>query len=73
MYVCTSLEFLVNGSPPKMLDIAKSNLQVNRSHDVRVLNNILCDHDPKVKGQIMYFLVNASPPYNDATTRLAKR
>ena len=29
----------------------------------RVLGNILCNLDPlvKVKGQIMYFLVNASP------------
>ena len=26
----------------------------------RVLSNILCDLDPKVKGQTMYFLVNAS-------------
>ena len=30
----------------------------------RVLGNILCDLDPKVKvkGQILYFLVNVSPP-----------
>ena len=30
----------------------------------RVLGNISCDLDPKVKvkGQIMYFLVNVSPP-----------
>ena len=30
----------------------------------RVLGNISCDIDPnvKVKGQIMYFLVNVSPP-----------
>ena len=30
----------------------------------KVLSNILCDLDPKVKvkGQIIYFLVNASPP-----------
>ena len=28
---------------------------------LRVLGNILCD-DPKVKDQIMYFLVNVSPP-----------
>ena len=29
----------------------------------RVLGNILCDLDPvKVKGQILNFLVNASPP-----------
>ena len=29
----------------------------------RVLGNVLCDLDPKVKvkGQIMYFLENASP------------
>ena len=29
----------------------------------RVLGDVLCDLDPKVKvkGQIMYFLVNASP------------
>ena len=31
---------------------------------LRLLGNILCDLDPKVKvkDQIMYFLVNASPP-----------
>ena len=31
---------------------------------LRVLGNILFDLDPKVKvkGQIMYFLVNVSPP-----------
>ena len=29
---------------------------------LRVLENILCDLDPKVKDQIMYFLVNVSPP-----------
>ena len=30
----------------------------------RVLGNILCDLDPKVKvkGQILYFLVNVCPP-----------
>ena len=28
----------------------------------RVLGNILCDLDLKVKGQILTFLVNASPP-----------
>ena len=28
----------------------------------RVVGNILCDLCPKVKGQIMYFLVNASSP-----------
>ena len=27
----------------------------------RVLSNISCDLDAKVKGQIMYFLVNLSP------------
>ena len=31
---------------------------------LRVLGNIPCDLDPKVKikGQILYFLVNVSPP-----------
>ena len=31
---------------------------------LRVLGNIFCDLDPKVKvkDQIMYFLVNVSPP-----------
>ena len=29
---------------------------------MKVLGNISCDLDPKVKGQIMYSLVNASPP-----------
>ena len=27
----------------------------------RVLGDAACDLDPKVKGQLMYFLVNASP------------
>ena len=38
---------------------------------LRVLGNILCDLDPKnkVKDQIMYFLVSASPrkPFDVAT------
>ena len=40
---------------------------------LRVPVNILCDLDPKVKGQIMYFLVNVSPPksLDVATTNLA--
>ena len=29
---------------------------------LRVLGNILCDLDLGVKDQIMYFLVNVSPP-----------
>ena len=29
---------------------------------LRVLGNISCDLDPKVKGQILNFLVNAYPP-----------
>ena len=28
---------------------------------LRVLGNVLCDLDSKIKGKIMYFLVNASP------------
>ena len=38
-------------------------LFLNRSHAVEVLGNISCYLDPcvKVKGQITYFLVNASP------------
>ena len=28
----------------------------------KVLDNISCDLDAKVKGQIMHFLVNLSPP-----------
>ena len=28
----------------------------------RVLGNILCDPKVKVKGQMLYFLVNISPP-----------
>ena len=36
----------------------------------RVLGNIACHLDPKVKGQIMYFLVNASPlkPFDEVTS-----
>ena len=29
---------------------------------LRVLGNILCDLDPKVKGQMLYFLVNVFAP-----------
>ena len=35
---------------------------MNRPHDVEDTEQHLCGHDPKVKGQIMYFLVNASSP-----------
>ena len=37
---------------------------------LRVLGNILCDLDPKVKvkDQIMYFLVNVSPKGLDLAT-----
>ena len=47
-----------------VINFWKSQLQilpVHRSHDVKVLGGVLCDLDPKVKGQIMYFLVNTSP------------
>ena len=27
----------------------------------RILGNVFCDSDPKVKGQIIYFPANASP------------
>ena len=39
----------------------------------RVLGNISCDFDDKVKCQIMYFLVNLSPPklLNIATSNFA--
>ena len=44
---------------------------------LRVLGNILCDLDPKVKvkDQIMYFLVNVSPPkgLDVATSNCAAR
>ena len=35
-----------------------------------VLSNILCDLDPKVKGQIMNFLLNVSPskPFDEVTS-----
>ena len=37
-------------------------LQVlHRSYNVEGMGYILCDLDPKVKGQILCFLVNASP------------
>ena len=67
LYACvrTAVMFLVNASPPKPLDIATSNFQVQRSHDVEgILGNNSCDPDPKfkVRSQIMYFLVNAPPP-----------
>ena len=35
---------------------------------LRLLGNILCDLDPKVKDQIMYFLVNVSPKRLDQAT-----
>ena len=34
----------------------------------RALGNIVCDLDPKVKGQIMNFLVNAAPKPFDVVT-----
>ena len=39
----------------------------------RVLHKHLCDLGPKVKGQIMYFLVNASPliSFDIATSNFA--
>ena len=43
----------------------------------RVLGNILCDLDPKVKvkGQIVYFLVNTSSPkpFDVATSNFVPR
>ena len=37
---------------------------------LRVLGNILCDLDPKVKGQILNFLVSASPkPFDIVTSK----
>ena len=40
----------------------------------RVLGNILCDLDPKVKGQILNFLVNASPkPFDVATSNFVAK
>ena len=48
-------------------------LQVHRSHVSEVLDNITCDIDTKIKGQIMYFLVYASSlkPLNVATSKCA--
>ena len=37
-------------------------LQVHGSHDVEDTGQYSCDLDAKVKGQIMYFLVDLSPP-----------
>ena len=77
---CTraSITFRVNTSPPKPLDIANSKTsQVHRSHDAEGTGQCLWDLDPKsirvkVKGQIMYFLVNASPkPLDIATSNFA--
>ena len=50
------LNFLGNASPPKALDVVTSNCRCIGNM------NISCDLDLKVKGQIMYFLVNASSP-----------
>ena len=56
--------FLVNVSPPKRFDVATSNFVFNRTYDVEGTGQHLCDLGPKVKvkGQIIYFLVNVSPP-----------
>ena len=35
MYVRTVVMFLVNASPPKLLDVATATLQVHRSHDIK--------------------------------------
>ena len=38
-----ALEFLVNGTPPKPLDVVTSNVAMNRSHDAESTEQILCD------------------------------
>ena len=45
------------------MDVATSTLYMHRSPDVGDTYDVSCDLDPKakVKGQIMYFLVNTSP------------
>ena len=49
-----------------LINFSKKQLQilpVHRSHDVKGTGRVSCDLDSKVKvkGQIMYFLENASP------------
>ena len=47
--------------PLKPLDYQLQTLQLNLSHTIeRELGNILCDPKVKAKGQIMFWLVNAS-------------
>ena len=60
--------FFVNASSPLQWDVSTLN-----SHMMsRVLGNILCDHDHVSQGQIMFFLVNASPlPLALATSNFA--
>ena len=56
--------FLVNASPHKLFKGAASNFCLCIGHMMsRVLGDVSCDLDPKVKvnGRIMYFLENASP------------
>ena len=56
--------------------VGRSNLKIRRCMDrmiQRVLGNVSCDIDPKVKGQIMFFLAIASPskPLDVATSNYA--
>ena len=70
------MHFLVNASPPQL-----QTLQVNKSNNLEgtgqcfmtMFHVTLTQCHPKVKGQIIYFLVNASPllPLAIATSNFA--
>ena len=56
--------FLVNVTLPKLLELCSLIVHMM----LMVLGNTSCDLDPKVKGQIMYFLVYTSPKPFDVVT-----
>ena len=61
-------------APPKPLDYQIQTLQLHLSHNIEIeLRNISCDPKIKAKGQIIYWLVNASPSetLNVATSNFA--
>ena len=64
--------FLVNASPPKLLDVATQTLQVYRSHDKEGTGQLLCNLDPRLRSNDV-FSVNAYllKPSDIATSNFA--
>ena len=52
----------------RTLQLKTLQVYMYRAYNERALGNIYCDLNAKFKGQIMYFIVNASPKPLDAAT-----